>query len=103
MRDLWEEVERRGETDQWVKGVGEGGVDEWVQMMDRLLRWGEKRRSSLSQSVPPPSRSTKGDIQMEDAVVPERLFEATPGWTRSSPRVLATLFFAGCIVWSSRK
>jgi hypothetical protein len=38
LRDIWRELERTGKADEWVKGVGEGGPLEWVDMMRKLLK-----------------------------------------------------------------
>ena len=38
LKRLWRELERTGKADEWVKGVGEGGPMEWVEMMRRLLK-----------------------------------------------------------------
>jgi hypothetical protein len=37
LRDAWRNLEYEGKADEWVKNVGIGGRDEWVEMMDRLL------------------------------------------------------------------
>ncbi|KAH7926682.1 FAD/NAD(P)-binding domain-containing protein [Leucogyrophana mollusca] len=42
LRTAWREVEQRGEAEKWVKGVGEGGVQEWVELMRSLLRWAKQ-------------------------------------------------------------
>ncbi|KAG5644713.1 hypothetical protein DXG03_007936 [Asterophora parasitica] len=39
LRKAWVKVEEIGEAGKWVKGVGEGGTHEWVEMMDRLKKW----------------------------------------------------------------
>ncbi|KAF8190297.1 hypothetical protein K438DRAFT_1831752 [Mycena galopus ATCC 62051] len=38
LRSFWVELERRGEADDWVRGVGEGGADEWVTLLQKLLK-----------------------------------------------------------------
>jgi hypothetical protein len=38
LRAVWRELERAGEADGWVEGVGEGGLGEWVELMRKLLR-----------------------------------------------------------------
>ena len=42
LRDAWKTLEARGEADAWVHEVGEGGTQEWVDLMERLLRWAEE-------------------------------------------------------------
>ncbi|KAF7983442.1 hypothetical protein HWV62_21706 [Athelia sp. TMB] len=42
LRAAWRELERTGHADEWVKGVGEGGIEEWVDMMRRLIKHAEK-------------------------------------------------------------
>jgi Flavin-binding monooxygenase-like len=37
LRDEWLEMERNGESDDFVRGVGEGGDHEWESLMWRLL------------------------------------------------------------------
>jgi Flavin-binding monooxygenase-like len=43
LRIVWRELEESGEAEEWVRDVGEGGQEEWVQLMKRLLRrWRER-------------------------------------------------------------
>ncbi|KAG6376219.1 hypothetical protein JVT61DRAFT_2194 [Boletus reticuloceps] len=51
LRTAWVELEKENESQRWVEGIGEGGIQEWVEMMYRLLRHardseelGEQRR-----------------------------------------------------------
>ncbi|KIL63137.1 hypothetical protein M378DRAFT_80106, partial [Amanita muscaria Koide BX008] len=37
LRTVWRELERSGEADEWVKGVGENGTHEWVSLLQRML------------------------------------------------------------------
>jgi hypothetical protein len=37
LRSVWRELERRGEADAWVDGVGKGGVEEWVELTRRMM------------------------------------------------------------------
>ena len=54
LREEWRDLERLGEADEWVKGVGAGegeeGTKEWVELMRRLLKRAEERhhRDELS-------------------------------------------------------
>lgn len=43
LRAAWVELEKKEESQRWVEGVGEGGVQEWVEMMYRLLRHARSR------------------------------------------------------------
>jgi len=38
LRREWRAIEARGEGEKWVQGVGEGGVQEWVELMRRVAR-----------------------------------------------------------------
>ncbi|TFK34479.1 FAD/NAD(P)-binding domain-containing protein [Crucibulum laeve] len=38
LRSMWVKLEERGEAEDWVRGVGEGGPHEWVDFMRRVLR-----------------------------------------------------------------
>ena len=38
LRAEWKEVVKSGQADEWVKGVGERGVQEWVDLCRRLLK-----------------------------------------------------------------
>lgn len=42
LRSFWVELERRGEADAWVRGVGENGAQDWVDLLYRLLRAAEE-------------------------------------------------------------
>jgi len=42
LRKAWQTLETRGEADAWVHGVGEGGTQEWVDLMERLLQWADE-------------------------------------------------------------
>jgi hypothetical protein len=42
LRSFWVELERCGEADDWVRGVGEGGAEEWVALLQRLLKAAEE-------------------------------------------------------------
>ena len=38
LREAWRGLERTGEAREWVKGVGEGGSEKWVELMKKLLK-----------------------------------------------------------------
>jgi hypothetical protein len=42
LRSFWVELERRGEADDWVRGVGEGGAEEWMALLQKLLKAAEE-------------------------------------------------------------
>ncbi|KAI0035441.1 hypothetical protein K488DRAFT_76590 [Vararia minispora EC-137] len=51
LRCAWEGVERRGEAEQWLRGVGVNGLEDWIELCRRLLATdggnpGESRSSS---------------------------------------------------------
>lgn len=37
LQKIWVTLEERGEAETWVRGVGEGGPEEWVDLMEKLL------------------------------------------------------------------
>ncbi|KAF8609665.1 FAD/NAD(P)-binding domain-containing protein [Ceratobasidium sp. AG-I] len=43
MRAEWQELERQGLSKSWVAGVGEGGIQEWVELMWRVIRRAKER------------------------------------------------------------
>jgi hypothetical protein len=43
MRAQWRELERCGEAEAWVRGVGRGGLEEWIDLMWRVYRRGEQK------------------------------------------------------------
>jgi hypothetical protein len=42
LREVWRELEKTGEALEWVKGVGEGGMHEWIDVMRRMVRKGRE-------------------------------------------------------------
>ncbi|KAG7089369.1 hypothetical protein E1B28_011059 [Marasmius oreades] len=38
LRQFWVNLERNGVADDWVRGVGEGGIQEWVELMRRMIK-----------------------------------------------------------------
>ncbi|KAF8345290.1 hypothetical protein F5887DRAFT_967593 [Amanita rubescens] len=38
LRQVWRMLEKSGEAEKWVKGVGEKGKEEWVALLDSLLK-----------------------------------------------------------------
>ncbi|CCM04891.1 uncharacterized protein FIBRA_07087 [Fibroporia radiculosa] len=45
LRAEWRDLERRGEANDWVRGVGEGGTKEWVELMQKLLKRADERKT----------------------------------------------------------
>ncbi|KZT65312.1 FAD/NAD(P)-binding domain-containing protein [Daedalea quercina L-15889] len=43
LRREWRDLERIGEAQDWVRGVGGGGVDDWVELMRRVLKRAQDR------------------------------------------------------------
>ncbi|KAM6503610.1 hypothetical protein JOM56_000553 [Amanita muscaria] len=37
LKNVWKELEKTGEADEWVQGVGENGIHEWVSLLERML------------------------------------------------------------------
>ncbi len=40
LRKVWIDIEKSGEADEWVKDVGKNGLQEWVDLLKRLLAKG---------------------------------------------------------------
>ncbi|KZT54269.1 FAD/NAD(P)-binding domain-containing protein [Calocera cornea HHB12733] len=51
LRKAWRAIEARGDAKKWVEGVGEGGIDEWVNLMRRVYRDGQKREGKSGEEV----------------------------------------------------
>ncbi|KAG5652800.1 hypothetical protein H0H81_003630 [Sphagnurus paluster] len=43
LRKAWVMLEKSGEAEQWVKGVGEGGPYEWIDMMRKVVKWAQEQ------------------------------------------------------------
>ncbi|TRM63549.1 hypothetical protein BD626DRAFT_568939 [Schizophyllum amplum] len=43
LRTLWVGIEQRGEAEQWLKGVGENGIDDWMAMTRKMLALAKKQ------------------------------------------------------------
>ena len=52
LRPLWVDLEKKGLGEQIVKGVGEGGEHEWVDLMYRLLNSHTSGITSVPQEEP---------------------------------------------------
>lgn len=46
LRDEWKELVKSGEAASWVQGVGKGGIQEWVDLLYKLLRKAEDRKEA---------------------------------------------------------
>ncbi|KAG8723731.1 hypothetical protein FRC12_013151 [Ceratobasidium sp. 428] len=44
MRAEWQDLERLGLSKAWVDGVGEGGIEEWIKLMRRVVRRAQDRQ-----------------------------------------------------------
>ncbi|KAK7051657.1 monooxygenase [Paramarasmius palmivorus] len=42
LRKFWVDLEKKGVAEDWVKDVGKGGLQEWVDLMKKILREAEK-------------------------------------------------------------
>ncbi|KAF9269681.1 FAD/NAD(P)-binding domain-containing protein [Marasmius fiardii PR-910] len=38
LRKFWVDLERKGVADKWVRGVGKGGLQEWVDLMRKMIK-----------------------------------------------------------------
>ncbi|KAH6917985.1 flavin-containing monooxygenase/FMO family protein [Coprinopsis sp. MPI-PUGE-AT-0042] len=45
LRETWVALEQSREAEEWVKGVGQGGMQEWVDLLWRLVERDEKSRT----------------------------------------------------------
>ncbi|KAL4067702.1 hypothetical protein V8B97DRAFT_1427837 [Scleroderma yunnanense] len=43
LKEAWRELERRNEAHEWVDGVGKHDVEEWVDMMERFLKYAKNK------------------------------------------------------------
>ncbi|KZO90653.1 FAD/NAD(P)-binding domain-containing protein [Calocera viscosa TUFC12733] len=46
LRTAWKAIEARGEGPKWVKGVGQGGLDEWLDLIRRVYKDGQERKAA---------------------------------------------------------
>ncbi|KAJ3561835.1 hypothetical protein NP233_g9948 [Leucocoprinus birnbaumii] len=42
LRRTWVKIEADGEAEKWLKGVGKNGTDDWVDLMRRVVAYGEE-------------------------------------------------------------
>jgi len=47
LRAEWRDLERIGEAEKWVRGVGEGGVEDWIELMRKLLKRADERKVEI--------------------------------------------------------
>ncbi|KAG8704752.1 hypothetical protein FRC09_003354 [Ceratobasidium sp. 395] len=47
MRIEWKELERLGLSKKWADGVGRGGIQEWIELMRRVVKRAQERRKRL--------------------------------------------------------
>ncbi|KAF5379214.1 hypothetical protein D9615_005880 [Tricholomella constricta] len=50
LRKAWLRLEETGEAEKWVKGVGEGGLHEWIEMMQKLRTWAEEQEIDVKEA-----------------------------------------------------
>ncbi|KAG9219799.1 hypothetical protein CCMSSC00406_0008176 [Pleurotus cornucopiae] len=48
LRELWVDLVSKGEADDWVRGVGEKGEHEWVDVLRRMIQYAENREKRLA-------------------------------------------------------
>lgn len=48
MRAEWQELGRLGLSESWVAGVGEGGIQEWVELMRRVIKRAKDKQHRAS-------------------------------------------------------
>jgi len=51
LRQEWRRLEENGEAEEWVKGVGEGGLHEWVDLMRRLVKRAQEREQNVVEDL----------------------------------------------------
>lgn len=42
LRKTWVRIEKDGDAEKWLKGVGKNGVEDWVDLMRRVVKYGEE-------------------------------------------------------------
>lgn len=42
LRTTWMKIEKDGEAGKWLKGVGKDGIGDWVNLMHRIVEYGEE-------------------------------------------------------------
>jgi len=42
LRTTWIKIEKDGEAEKWLKGVGKSGVDDWADLMHRIVEYGQE-------------------------------------------------------------
>lgn len=42
LRKVWVDLVKSGEADEWVKGVGENGIDDWIDLTRKMLKKAEE-------------------------------------------------------------
>ncbi|KAF9019694.1 FAD/NAD(P)-binding domain-containing protein [Hymenopellis radicata] len=47
LRKVWIDIEKSGEADEWVKDVGKNGLQEWVDLLKRLLAKGRDAETRM--------------------------------------------------------
>ncbi|KAG9118449.1 hypothetical protein FRC07_007034 [Ceratobasidium sp. 392] len=47
MRTEWKELERLGLSKAWLDGVGKGGIQDWIELMRRVVKRAQERQNRL--------------------------------------------------------
>jgi hypothetical protein len=51
LRRTWVKIEKSGEAEKWLKDVGKNGVDDWADLMHRVVAYGEELERSEEESA----------------------------------------------------
>ncbi|KAI0296379.1 FAD/NAD(P)-binding domain-containing protein, partial [Russula brevipes] len=46
IRERWKEIERSGKAEEWLKGVGENGMEDWIELCRKLINQSEPPASA---------------------------------------------------------
>jgi hypothetical protein len=52
LRITWVKIEKSGQADKWLQGVGKGGLNDWIALIKKVIEYGEELDSNKnSQSI----------------------------------------------------
>ncbi|THH28353.1 hypothetical protein EUX98_g5835 [Antrodiella citrinella] len=57
LRQEWRRLEKSGEAEDWVRGVGEGGIQEWIDLMRLLVKRAKDREGNAVNETPETQRT----------------------------------------------